>query len=331
MIKKYMLLLPYGWVETYMYRDLLANDNVHIFYMDKPLENKIVNFLRRVHRSNKINKIIDLPGKSLWDSELLQKTDNTTCVIFTTGTLEKRELSFLRNIKKRAAKIALLITDSMRAHSWHLEMVKHKIFNFEWDLILSFDQYDCEKYGFHFLGKNYYSILGDVACSNIKSDIYYVGSEKRNSNRNQKIVGLHRFFANNNIICNFNIVDNKRNSEKYKDFLKNGLKLSFEWIPYEKVLSEVKSTNCILEMLQEGQNEQSLRYFEAVCYNKKLLTNNERIQYLPFYNEKYMRYFKTLEDIDLEWIKTKEIIDYGYKNEFSPVKILEIVNEYFDN
>ena len=81
--------------------------------------------------------------------------------------------------------------------------------------------------------------------------------------------------------------------------------------------------NCIIELLQENQKAQSLRYFEAVVFNKKLLTSNENIKKLSFYDKRYMKVFKNLEDIDFDWVNKKEEIDYNYKNEFSPIYIIE--------
>ena len=93
-------------------------------------------------------------------------------------------------------------------------------------------------------------------------------------------------------------------------------------MPYDRILADVLASNCILEVVQEGQNAQTARYYEAICYNKKLLTNNMNVEKLPFYDERYIRVFKTIDDIDFDWIKEKNIIDYGYNNEFSPIKIL---------
>ena len=64
-------------------------------------------------------------------------------------------------------------------------------------------------------------------------------------------------------------------------------------------------------------------HFEAVCMNKKLLTNNPYIVSFPFYNPKWMRIFSSLEDIDIEWIRNREKIDYGYNGEFSPVHLID--------
>lgn len=327
---KYLLVCPYGWFDSYMYRDLIVNEKVSTYYLNKPAKNKIMNFFRRVHCSFRINQIIDLPGKGLWDYKLLEEVDNNTCVIFSTGALSLTSRSLLKKIKKKSGRMVLLIVDSMHASSWHIKIAKPRIFNFAWDLILSFDQNDCKEFGFQYLGKNYYSILADVAPSEINSDIYYVGREKRNCNRNQKVIEFQKLFAKNSIICNFNLIDSLINKGKYKDVEVKGLTVSYSDIPYEKVVSDVKSSNCIFEIVQDGQAAQTIRYFEAVCYNKKLLTNNFNICNFPFYNSSFMKCFSTFDDIDLEWVRRKENIDYGYSNEFSPVKILDLINSNFE-
>ena len=83
--------------------------------------------------------------------------------------------------------------------------------------------------------------------------------------------------------------------------------------------------------MQKGQNAQTLKYFEAVCFNKKLLTNNQNAKKLSFYNEKYIKIFNKFEDIDIEWIKKIEPINYNYKNEFSPMYIVEKLKELEKN
>lgn len=104
-----------------------------------------------------------------------------------------------------------------------------------------------------------------------------------------------------------------------------GLKYLNSKISYPQVVSRVKSSNCVLEVLQTNQKAQSLRYFEAIAYNKKLLTNNPGIVELPYYDDRYMRAFKNIEDIDVDWVRAREKIDYKYKGEFSPLGIIEYI------
>ncbi len=48
-------------------------------------------------------------------------------------------------------------------------------------------------------------------------------------------------------------------------------------MPYEKYLQFVINTNCIVEILQDGTTGYTLRTWEALAFNKKLLTNNPEI------------------------------------------------------
>ena len=96
---------------------------------------------------------------------------------------------------------------------------------------------------------------------------------------------------------------------------------------YKDIIKEIKKSNCIVEILQKNQTGSTLRYYEAICYNKKLLTNNINVMNLPFYNEKYIRIFDDSFKIDYDWIKEEEIIDYQYNNLYSPIKILDLIEK----
>lgn len=97
-----------------------------------------------------------------------------------------------------------------------------------------------------------------------------------------------------------------------------------EYLSYPEVIKNELKSNCILEIVQTGQVALTLRPYEAVVYNKKLLTNNKSIFNFEFYDERFMRYFERMEDIDWNWIKERDVnIDYGYKDEFSPMKLLK--------
>lgn len=89
-----------------------------------------------------------------------------------------------------------------------------------------------------------------------------------------------------------------------------------EIMPYEVVLKRTLEANCVLEIVRPGQVGFTLRTFEAVVYNKKLLTNNEHIKEFQFYNPSYMKVFKSVEDIDWKWVKERNAVNYHYKGDF---------------
>lgn len=217
--------------------------------------------------------------------------------------------------------MALFIVDSLHGASEHIPRAISNILNFPWDVRLSYDINDCAEYGFDYLGPNIYSALSDVHPSDARSDIYYIGRNK--ANRNALILEIYKKCIQNGMHTDFDLIDNKKNLKNSHAENRKGLHFSFADIPYERVVSHVLSTNCILEVVAQGQKAQTARYYEAVCYNKKLLTNNHNIKVLPFYDARYMKIFKRVEDIDFEWVKERENINYNYQGEFSPLHALE--------
>lgn len=326
---KYILILPYGWFTSYMYKDLIESRVVKTFYLDYPYNSLLLNLVRRVHRSKKIHQFLPLPFQDIWHklnykklSQIINDGDN---IILDTGAISVVDIEFLNKLKqsRNNLKMILLITDSMHAHSKHMINAIPKIRKFHWDLILSYDRNDCNEYGFHYLGENIYSKMINVNPGSFKSDIYFIGRNKHG--RNDIAIELFNKLKFNDIVCNFVLVDNKKEQKKLE-----GIKFSYKEIPYEDVISDVLASNCILEILQEGQETQSARYYEAVCYNKKLLTNNPNIMNLSFYNPRYMKYFKTIDDIDFDWVKKREAINYRYNNEFSPIQILDKIESILE-
>lgn len=317
---KYIMVWPYGWFDQYMYRDVIDNHMVEPFCLNHPHNSKWLNLLKRIHHSYKLNHIIELPFKEIWDRDLFSRIDSDTCVIFDTGALSMVSTKFLTHIRKinKHVKMVVVAMDSVHGASKHIRKAIPNLLGFQWDAILSYNKNDCHEYGFQFLGQGVYSKLDDVSPNKQKSDVYYVGRDK--AGRNQEVFGLYKKFKESGVVTDFHLVS----PQKKKNLLEQeGIKFSREDIPYENVISKVLSTNCILEVVAKGQFAQTARYYEAVCYNKKLLTNNFAVKELPFYDPHYIKCFKTVDDIDLEWLKKRETINYHYNGEFSPVHVLE--------
>ena len=283
--------------------------------------------LKKVLFSNKVNSIVNIPCKNMFYKFIPKIIDlkEEYSVIIPTAALNKINLSYLRYIKQKYYNInfILLLIDSMEADSPHLKYAKGKIFDDIWDLKLSFDRNDSIKFKFQYFGYCYYSSFDFVGPSKIYSDIYYIGADK--GGRGELIGKIYNHFTNNNLQCNFKIF-----SRNIKFVYGTNLKTIKKSIDYRDVVADVKSSNCILEILQNNQQTQSIRYFEAIVYNKKLLSNNPHLSELPMYDARYMRYIEKPEDIDWKWVKKREPINYNYKNEFSPIHLLDFIEDYFN-
>lgn len=75
----------------------------------------------------------------------------------------------------------------------------------------------------------------------------------------------------------------------------------------------------------------TLRAYEAVAYNRKLLSNNKTILSFEYYDPRFMRYFEQVKDIDWDWVKEDANVDYDYKGEFSPVLLIDDIIKRLNN
>ena len=90
---------------------------------------------------------------------------------------------------------------------------------------------------------------------------------------------------------------------------------------YDDMLKKTLKANVILDIVK-GTAPITLRTYEAVVYNKKLLTNNPNILEFKYFDNDNIRYFEKTENIDYTWIKDLRRPNYKYRGEFSPVNIL---------
>lgn len=305
-----------------IFRDLTLPDSRKIidylptFYRNNHGIGKIIS---KVALNNKLTIIPDTIKASFFNLEnYYYQVDRIYHMIIPSSSIAKLTISYLKNFKRNHPNVKLyaLLTDSMHASSPHMSFVRDKLTSEVWDYVLTYDPYDAQEYKFVWFGYSYYSSFDYVEPDEMTSDLYYIGYNK--GGREKTILELYDNLKKQNVNCRFDIVSKKPN--RFNDLVYLANKIS-----YPEVVSRVKSTNCILEILQDGQETQSLRYFESILYGKKLLTNNKHIMELPFYNPNYMRYIGPFDEIDYKWIQRKEDVQYEYHNEFSPLGLIDFI------
>lgn len=238
----------------------------------------------------------------------------------------KLSIKYLEKFHRQHSNILLfpILTDSMHASSPHMKYVRPKLESEVWERVLTFDKNDAEEYGFTWFGYSWYSSFDEIEPSSVSSDLFYVGFKK--GNRESVIADIYDRALAQNVKCDFRIVSSD------ESVVKAGSQLRYtkKRYPYPELVSSIKSTNCILEVLQEGQDTQTIKYYEAVCYGKKLLTNNRHIKELPYYSDETMKYFETVDDINWNWVKERNFGGYDYKDEYSPLKIVEFLKGLYN-
>ena len=309
------------------FRDLIESPDTLAIDVNVPCKNKLLDLIRMVHTSQTIRKKVNLPFQDIWFSmkEIRAFADEVSNFIFVSEALAFINIDVLKKIKREYPKsrFIVIVFDSIHADVRNLVVGRPLILGFPWDLALSFNQDDCDEFGFRNLELKYYSvpeIFRNREKSEVHSDISYIGGAQPNDTRVAKIREIYRYLVGRQVSCSFVITN-------WPD-QKDGIRYEKDYIPYEEFVRIENESNCILEVVKEGQRSNTARYFEAVLLNKKLLTNNPNIKTLPFYDERYMRYFETVYDIDPQWVRAAEPVDYHYNGEFSPVHIPALIDKY---
>lgn len=190
------------------------------------------------------------------------------------------------------------------------------------DLVYSIDEKDAKAIN-AIKWNTIYSVDSRYKPINKVSDLYFCGGLK---NRLELLKECARECIENGINYNMDIVVSREEGKKYR----NLFNILPTHISYQEVLKKELQANCLLDITEEGQEALTLRPYEAVCYNRKLLTNNKSIFGFKFYDPRYMQYFERVEDIDWDWVKADTEIDYGYAGEFSPIHLLDDIIERLD-
>lgn len=278
------------------------------------LRNRIIKKLCGIHNSDTLNRYVSVPFRNIWKkADLLEQVANKKeleCFVFTDTSIRNVTQQTLRDIQNAGNKLVLFFLNPTRnQQDTNCALAIAKKVNF--DGIYTIDQEDAYKFGYTYCNCCY--SRHEMKKEKESIDILYVGKDK---NRLDTILN----FATNTqeYNCRFYItgvpVDKQR---KVKNVIYgNG-------IPYLEVLNLVNQSKCILECVQEGQKGLTFRFYEAICYNKKLITNNPFVEQLPCFDKDYM-YVIGDEDVSLdEFINDKKMPQYNYLNEFSPTHFVE--------
>ncbi|SFO26906.1 hypothetical protein SAMN04487831_11523 [Pseudobutyrivibrio sp. UC1225] len=276
-------------------------------------------WLYKLHINDKINRRIWLPAKMLWKPcYRLHKynfdENEEYRVLFMNGSLkyhfdEKYLLDFKKNHPN--VKLVMIMYDSFSNKSAKRSIGMIPIF----DYVFSFDQGDCERHGFMHIYSTFSRPDFVYEDETKKSKCFFIG------------YGVGRLEILQNTFakitagvkgCKFYIAGVKSEEQKsIPDVIYN------HRMSYDEELQMAYNTDCVVEVVKEGQTGVSLRTCEAIAFNKKLITNNQSLLSMPFYDERYMQVFKNPEEIDLDFINKDIVVKYEDSDYFSPLKIIE--------
>lgn len=264
--KKYLILL--GDRNAQFFKYLKNTDNVKFYSLYKNM-----NLINKIGR--KLFKILKIPC-SLFYSEWKKEKEKFDIILLEDCTADGKIITCLRR-KFPQAKIVYWFRNSIEAKDYQKGKKMRIASAKECDDIISYDRRDCVKWGFRYK-ENCYAIR---ECSEekrgqklnkIKYDMIFLGTDKERLNTLMKIIHYTESLKWENYIY---IYSYKNEKNKY---IKN---VSLD---YNLYISKIMQSNVILDVVNPDQEGYTLRIFEALFYNKKLISNCKMLYKEPFYH-----------------------------------------------
>lgn len=189
--------------------------------------------------------------------------------------------------------------------------------------LVTFDKKNAEDYQIKF--KHYYYPYMERRINTIDSqytqDIFFIGEDK---GRLSELLQWKEIFENQGLKCKFLIL-----KTKHKFYFQHRGLLINEPIPYEKVIKEIRKSRAILDFTQSRQHGITYRPMEAMCFQKKLITNFEEITTYNFYNPNniFRLSYDKIDDLKKFLDKPYEPVDDNIRKEYVAVNWL---NSFFE-
>lgn len=325
---KYLIVDDDAELYKQMYHDLFLDENIKKYNIEEIERMRIPRILMpiyRLHFNQRINFRIFLPFKGIWTScYQLHKyrfdSNEKYCIIFLNGTLREHfSKKYLEKLKREHENINLvmILYDSFSNPNAKRAIDMIPIF----DTVFSFDKIDCEKNGFEYIYSTFSKPDFVKKDSNYYSSAFFVGFAQ---GRLEMLKNTFKIITKKIKNCKFIIAGVHENEkENIKDVIYN------KTISYKEELQYAYNTDCIVEIIRDGQTGVSLRTCEAICFNKKLLTNNIKIKEMPFYDERYIQVFEDVEKINLDFLENDIVVKYDKNDFFSPINIVKRLNEIY--
>lgn len=300
------------------YNKINFSKDTNIEHLGGPFDvisNKLFHGIARLCMSDKIIKKMPFPFLRIWNrcfkkyTRISEKNDGI-CFLFNAHYYWIIYSGLGEYIKKKIKNSYLVFYFSDKISMYKM---KYNIFpeidilKKNCDFIFSYNEVDARKYGLAVPPPVFPAFSEIEEDSEYNSDVFFVG---KNKGRSELLFDLYDKFSKAGFKCIFFIPD-ATEAEIHR------LGISYNRIPYSEVLRYVRNTKCVINIIQEGCEGITLRDYEALFYNKYLLTNNKYIKRTPFYRE------TQIIDLDLDYV---ERLKYLINQPLEPNKTIYLYN-----
>lgn len=209
----------------------------------------------------------------------------------------------------KSKKSILLLWDSLEKVPISLDIIQ------QFDHTFSFDQTDCQTYGFHKI-ENFHFLNEDVALPTNEFDAVFLGTLDQRLESLKKLLEYLRVSGKNPHAFIY-VPSSKRMQGN-----PNITQLS-QITPFKDSYTFALKGKVIVDIGHANQRGLSFRVFEAMAMGKKLITTNKYIKHYDFYRESNIFVIEDINHIDIPasfWTEPYEDLPlhlkdrYGIKN-----------------
>lgn len=306
--------------------------------------------LYRLHHARSLNRHRPAPFRFVWESSrmeaLLRKKyeeHGQLCLIFNNFSLPYFEPSQIKAWQRRyGVKLVLCFID--RLSSYFAAVARMYADNIKFDAVYSYYAKDARDAGMDYFDC-YYSkqelpgssvaggseaggfVAGGSEAGGSAADIFTVGGSVTggsgtggnttvyfwgsDTGRRATVEEIYRHLCSLGISSKMGICYARGDEPRLDGIVYDSPR------DYAQILKDIASSDVLLDIIA-GEGGVSLRYYEAVVYGKKLISNNPEIKNMRYYDPQSMLLIKKAQDIDPGFFK-KNIGVKPYDGGFSPV------------
>lgn len=322
--RKYIIFLYDTDYYRFAYRELSNCEDVQVHYGFRP-QNQFLRILHIIHHSLKINHVINLPFKNLWFKHYYKIDTNNEVELYFVFDARLLEFEYTRSF------CDYLHTRHNNAHfiCYYQDLIKTSTLESQpqnlkdkFNLLVSYDKGDADSYGIDYYPTSYsYSTIEDddsIECC----DVYFLGAAK---NRWKDIVNSYKILTKKGLRCSFYITRLPKSDRLNLPGLNY-----IDGMSYKKNLQHIKKCKCVLELQQKGAVGPTLRTWEAICYDKFLITNNICIKESDFYDKRFVAFIDD-ERLDIDVINLCEPYVNTKKSLINPRNFIDFLSEKLHN
>ena len=210
---------------------------------------------------------------SRWYGHWTEKVTEADVILISDGIRGRDIIKYIHR-KNPAARIIVYYSNSNIGHGRN-DPSKYKDLPCE---LVTFDKKNADDYQITF--KHYFYpymehrvYTSDSYCT---QDIFFIGADKGRLN---ELLKWKNIFEHQGLTCKFMIL-----KTKHKFYIRYRNEVMDRPVPYTEVVKEIQHSRAILDFTQAHQYGITYRPMEAMCFQKKLITNFDRITEYNFYN-----------------------------------------------